>query len=98
MTARRFLVIGSAMLLAAGGGFALGPAVIAPAQAACEPGTHIDGTTAESTMRLLRRQGYSDIKIDQKGCDNVWHVFATKDGRSGRYAVEPGGKVYPEGD
>jgi hypothetical protein len=91
-------LIGAAILAAASAGFALKPVAIPPAYAACGPEAHIDGTTAESTKRLMERAGYTDIRIDQKGCDNVWHVFAVKDGKESRYAVEPGGKIYPEGD
>jgi hypothetical protein len=95
----KYLIAGALALGLVGSGAALAPnAVIHPAYAACDPGTPIDGTSADGTRRLMQRQGYSDIKVDQKGCDNVWHVFATKDGKSGRFAVEPGGKIYPEGD
>jgi hypothetical protein len=69
-----------------------------PAYAACDPGTRVDGSTADWAKRTMMRAGYSDVKVDQKGCDNVWHVLASKDGQSGRYAIEPGGKIYPEGN
>jgi hypothetical protein len=73
-------------------------AVIHPAQAACDPGTPIDGTSADGTRRMMQKSGYSNIQVEQKGCDNVWHVMADKDGQRGRFAVEPGGKIYPEGN
>jgi hypothetical protein len=74
------------------------PLAIHPAYAACDPGTHIDGSTADWAKRTMMRAGYRDVKVDQKGCDNVWHVIASKDGQSGRFAIEPGGKIYPEGN
>jgi hypothetical protein len=94
----KFVLAGALALGLIGAGAALAPIAIHPAYAACDPGTPIDGTTDQSTRRLMMQQGFTDIKVDQKGCDNVWHVFATKDGKSGRFAVEPGGKVYPESD
>ena len=81
-----------------GAGAALAPVAIQPAYAACDPGTHIDGTTADWAKRTMMRSGFHDVKVDQKGCDNVWHVIASKDGQSGRYAIEPGGKIFPEGN
>jgi hypothetical protein len=36
--------------------------------------------------------------MEHKGCDNVWHGFAMKDGATGRVAVSPSGEVMPEGD
>jgi hypothetical protein len=36
--------------------------------------------------------------MEHKGCDNVWHGFAMKDGAAGRVAVSPSGEVMPEGD
>jgi hypothetical protein len=98
MRIEKYLVLGAAVAALASAGIAVGPPVMAPAYAACGPGAHVNGTTAESTRRLLERHGYSQVKIDQKGCDNVWHVFANKDGQYRRYAVEPDGKIYPEGD
>ena len=46
----------------------------------------------------MMRAGFREVQVEQKGCDNVWHVIASKDGQSGRYAIEPGGKIYPEGN
>jgi hypothetical protein len=97
MTAK-YVLAGAMALGLLGAGVALAPTAIHPAYAACDPGTRLDGTTADGTRRLLMKQGYSGVKIDQKGCDSVWHVFATKDGKSGRFAVEPSGKIYPEGN
>jgi hypothetical protein len=98
MRLHTILLTGAAIVAIGGAGLALKPALAPPAYAACGPGAHVDGTTAESTRRLLQRAGYTDIKVEQKGCDNVWHVFATKNGVESRYAVEPNGKIYPEGD
>jgi hypothetical protein len=79
-------------------GAALAPTAIQPAYAACDPGTHIDGTTADTARKVMMRAGFREVQVEQKGCDNVWHVIASKDGQRGRYAIEPGGKIYPEGN
>jgi hypothetical protein len=95
----RFVVAGAVALGLLGSGVVLAPSfAIHPAYAACDPGTHVDGTTADWAMRTMKRAGYGEVKIDQKGCDSVWHVMASKDGQRGRFAIEPGGKIYPEGN
>jgi hypothetical protein len=93
-------VAGGAAILGLCGGVALlaPSASIHPAYAACDPGTRVDGSTADWAKRTMMRSGYNDVQIDQKGCDNVWHVVASKDGQRGRFAIEPGGKIYPEGN
>jgi hypothetical protein len=64
----RYLVAGALALGLLGSGAALAPhAMIHPAYAACDPGTPIDGTSADGTRRLMMKQGYRDIKVDQKG-------------------------------
>ncbi|MGH6988332.1 MAG: hypothetical protein ACREFD_18555 [Stellaceae bacterium] len=98
MTIAKHLIFGAAAMALAGAGIVSLPAAIPPAYAACGPTAHVNGTTATSTQHLLKRHGYTNIKIDQKGCDNVWHVFANHNGHYGRYAVEPNGQIYPEGN
>ena len=98
MRFQKYAMAGAAAFAMAGAGLALNPTVVPPAYAACDPGTPIDNTTGQFIKHLMERAGYSDIRIDQKGCDNVWHVLASKNGNEGRYAVEPGGKIYPEGN
>jgi hypothetical protein len=95
---KKYAVVGALALGLLGSGWALAPSAIPPAYAACDPGTRIDGTTAESTKRMMMKQGFNNITVDQKGCDNVWHVMANKDGKRSRFAVEPGGRIYPEGN
>jgi hypothetical protein len=79
-------------------GAALAPTAVHPAYAACDPGTHVDNTTADTARRIMLRAGFTDVQVEQKGCDNVWHVIANKNGQLGRYAIEPGGRIYPEGN
>jgi hypothetical protein len=94
----KHVLAGALALSLLGAGAALAPNAIHPAYAACDPGTHLDKTTADWAKRTMMHAGFSDVKVDQKGCDNVWHVFASKDGNRSRYAIEPSGKIYPEGN
>jgi len=76
----------------------LGPTDFTAAQAACEPGDRIDNTTAAMAKKRAESAGYSQVRMERKGCDNVWHGFAMKGGASMRVAVSPSGEVMPEGD
>ena len=81
----------------------IAPALLAPtsftaAQAACEPGERIDNTTAEMAKRRAESAGYSQVRMERKGCDNVWHGFGMRGGTAVRVAVSPSGEVMPEGD
>jgi hypothetical protein len=42
--------------------------------------------------------GFSQVRMERKGCDNVWHGTALKDGAPIHVAVLPSGEVTPEGD
>jgi hypothetical protein len=92
--------IGAAMLAAS---LLIGPALLGPvpltaAKAACEPGDQIDKTTADMAKRRAMSAGYANVRMERKGCDNVWHGVATKGGASVRVAVSPSGEVNQEGD
>ena len=78
--------------------FLLAPASFTAAEAVCDPGDRIDGTTAEMAKRRVESAGYSQVRMEHKGCDNVWHGFAVRGGASMRVAVSPSGEVMPEGD
>jgi len=73
-------------------------APLTAANAVCLPGERIDGRTAEMAERQAESAGYRNVRMERKGCDNVWHGFATQNGASVRVAVDAGGKVMPEGD
>lgn len=71
---------------------------IGTAQAACDPGDRINGSTAGWAASKAREAGYSQVSMDRKGCDNYWHGIGTRDGQTGRFVVSPEGDVLPEGD
>jgi len=68
------------------------------AQAACDPGDKIDGTTAADAKKRIEAQGYTQVKALRKGCDNFWHATAVKGGVAGRVVLSPQGQVTPEGE
>ena len=92
--------IGAAMLAAA---LMIAPPVFGPvsltaARAACEPGEKVDATTAAQAKKRAESAGYSEVHMEHKGCDSVWHGTAMKDGAAVHLAVLPSGEVQPEGD
>ena len=76
----------------------LGPTALTAARAACEPGDRADNTTAAMAKKRAESAGYSQVRMEHKGCDNVWHGTAMKDGAPVHVAVLPSGEVAPEGD
>ncbi len=94
----KYLVVGLSASILIGAGAGLAPTAVHPAYAACDPGTYIDNTTADTARRIMLRAGFTNVQVEQKGCDNVWHVIASKNGQYGRYAIEPSGRIYPEGN
>ena len=73
-------------------------ALIPPARAACDPGTPIDKTTVEQIRDMLIKAGHTNPLHLRKGCDNVWHGTATKDGHQINVAVTSDGHIVQEGD
>jgi hypothetical protein len=76
----------------------VGPTALTAAHATCLPGEAIDGRTADMAKRQAESAGYRNVQMEHKGCDNVWHGFATQNGNNTRVAVSPSGEVMPEGD
>jgi hypothetical protein len=76
----------------------LGPTGLTAARAACESGDQVDNTTAAMAKKRAESAGYSQVRMERKGCDNVWHGTAMKDGAPTHVAVLPSGEVAPEGD
>ena len=73
------------------------PLLTPAAWAACAPGEKPDKTTVEDIRKLLDKAGYAKAHNWRKGCDNVWHVTATKDGTEVELAVLPDGHIVHEG-
>lgn len=72
--------------------------LIPPAQAACDPGTHLDKTTVDDIRDKLIKAGYKNPLHLKKGCDNAWHGTAIKNRQQIDVAVTPDGHIVEEGD
>ncbi len=66
------------------------------AQGACDPGDKPDNSTATDARRKLEAAGYRQARDLKKGCDNVWHGKAVKDGKPVNVALSPSGAIYIE--
>lgn len=73
------------------------PLLASAAWAACAASEKPDKTTVEDIRKLLEKAGYTKAHKWTKGCDNVWHVIATKDGAEVGLAVLPDGHIVLEG-
>lgn len=69
-----------------------------PALAGCDPGTRIDGTTADWARKKAETAGYRQVKGLKKGCDSFWHGEANKNGAPVRVVITPQGQVIEEGN
>lgn len=92
--------IGAALLAAS---LFIAPAVLAPssftaAQAACMAGETTDSSTADQAKKKMEGAGFTQVRDLKKGCDNVWHGTAMKDGAAVHVALSPQGQVMQEGD
>ena len=76
----------------------LGPASLTSAQAYCSPDERIDGSTAGQARRKMEGASFNGVHSLKKGCDNVWHGLAMKDGASVHVALQPQGEVMQEGN
>jgi hypothetical protein len=97
MSIRRSLLA----VLVAAAAFAVVPgtgALIASAQAACDPEDKPDSSTAAQAKKRIEAQGYTQVKVIKKGCDNYWHAMAVKGGVAGRVVLSPQGQVAAEGE
>jgi len=68
------------------------------AQAACDPGTRIDGSTAETARKKFQSAGFRQVRDLKKGCDSHWHAVVVKDGNQMRVVLTPAGEIMPEND
>ncbi len=82
--------------LAAIGLFAATMAQMTPAWAACDPEDKPDKTTATDARKKIEAAGYRQVTDLKKGCDNVWHGRAVKDGVPVAVMVTPQGQVMLE--
>jgi len=72
--------------------------IVATAQAGCEAGDKIDGSTLGGAKKQMESAGYRGVRELKKSCDNFWHAMATKDGTESRVLLSPAGQVTRDGD
>jgi hypothetical protein len=77
---------------------AVAPPLMGQASAGCEPGVHIDASTADDARKKIVAAGYTDVHDFKKGCDNVWHAKATKNGKPVNVVLLTNGHVMEESD
>ena len=76
----------------------VGPTHLTSAQANCAADERVDGSTADQAKRRMEGASFNHVRDLRKGCDNVWHGLAMKDGASVRVAAQPQGQVMQEGN
>jgi hypothetical protein len=64
----------------------------------CEAGERIDRSTADTARTKMESAGYRGVRGLKKGCDNVWHGMASKDGRETGVVLTSQGQVMLDGD
>lgn len=82
-------------LIAAGAAIDM-PAAIAAGN--CDPDDKLDNSTAADAKKKLEAAGYGQVRELKKGCDNVWHAKAVKDGAAVNLALSPNGQIRRETD
>ena len=63
---------------------------------ACRPGSSADGTARVDAEKRILAEGYTDVSILAKGCDNIWHAMALAEGDPVNVLVTPQGAVLTE--
>lgn len=70
----------------------------AQAQNNCQFGERLDGSTAADARKRLEFAGFTNVRIGKKGCDNVWHATAARNGSIINVALTPQGQIFHESD
>ncbi|HEV8391849.1 MAG TPA: hypothetical protein VGQ35_18500 [Dongiaceae bacterium] len=88
----------SAILIASAGSELVAPDALSAERSGqiCRPGDQADGAARVDAERRILAQGYTDVRIVAKGCDNVWHALAFADGDPVNLQVTPQGAVLTE--
>ena len=68
------------------------------ARAACAPEDKVNDSTAQWAQQQAEQAGYTNVRMDRKGCDNFWHGTGQKNGTPVFLVVTPDGRVIEEGN
>ena len=89
----------TALLVATAGSELVAPDVLYAAERAeevCQPVDQSDGATRTDAENRILAEGYTDIRILGKSCDDSWHAIALADGDPVDVRVTPQGMVLTE--
>ena len=97
MKLRLDLVLCAALIATAGSELVAPDALSAarPTQA-CQPAAEADAAAPDAAAERILAEGYSEVSILTKGCDNAWHGLALADGDPVNVLVTPLGAVLTE--
>jgi len=88
----------SAILIASAGSELVVPDALSAKRTGqvCWPGEEADGAARVDAKKRILAEGYSDVRILAKSCDNVWHAMALAEGDPVHLQVTPQGAVLTE--
>lgn len=66
------------------------------AEQVCEPVDRSDGPARTEAVQRILAEGYTDVRMLGKSCDDDWHAIALADGDSVSVRVTPQGTVLTE--
>ena len=66
------------------------------AEAVCSHDTKADQSAESTAKERILAEGYSDVRILSKSCDDNWHALALADGDPVAVRVTPDGAVLTE--
>ncbi|MEZ5830350.1 MAG: hypothetical protein R3D05_04160 [Dongiaceae bacterium] len=87
-----------AILLATAGSELVAPDALSAGTAiqACQSADGSDASSRAAAKQKILAEGYTEVRILAKSCDNVWHALALADGDPVNVEVTPQGTVVTE--
>jgi hypothetical protein len=87
-----------AILVATAGSELVAPDALSAERAgqACRLGGNADGAARIDAEQRILAEGYTEVSVLAKSCDNVWHALALADGDPVSLQVTPQGSVLTE--
>jgi hypothetical protein len=97
MTLRLDLVL-CAILIATAGTELVAPDALSAerAEQACQPRGNGDGAARIDAEQRILAEGYTEVSVLAKSCDDVWHALAFAEGDPVSLLVTPQGSVLTE--
>jgi hypothetical protein len=94
----RFDLVFAALLIATAGSETVAPDALSAEHAdrTCRDGKAAEGATRAEAKERILAEGYGEVSLLTKGCDNVWHAVASAEGDPVNVRVTPHGAVLTE--